>query len=119
MRITVFGAGAIGATVGAGLAEAGAEVSLVARGAHLAALGERGLMLKGPEDTTGRRIPDNKWICEIGPHHGPRGLRIGYMRSLGSESLEAAALGSQKNHLALFPTVGLDRNGIFAFNGLS
>ena len=48
MRITVFGAGAIGATVGAGLAEAGAEVSLVARGAHLAVLRERRADAKRP-----------------------------------------------------------------------
>ena len=47
MRICVFGAGAIGGYVGAKLAAKGeAEVSLVARGPHLAAMRERGLMLK-------------------------------------------------------------------------
>ena len=38
MRICVFGAGAIGGYMGVKLAEAGADVSLVARGPHLAAM---------------------------------------------------------------------------------
>ena len=45
MRICVIGAGAIGGFVGARLALAGHEVSLVARGAHLRAIRERGLLL--------------------------------------------------------------------------
>jgi len=45
VRICVFGAGAIGGYMGAKLAQAGAEVSLVARGPHLAAMRERGLTL--------------------------------------------------------------------------
>lgn len=45
MRICVIGAGAIGGFVGARFAFAGHEVSLVARGAHLRAIRERGLML--------------------------------------------------------------------------
>lgn len=47
MRVCVFGAGAIGGYVGAKLAAKGdAEVSLVARGPHLQAMRERGLVLK-------------------------------------------------------------------------
>ena len=45
-RICVFGAGAIGGMVAAHLAEAGADVSVVARGAHLRAIQERGLMVR-------------------------------------------------------------------------
>ena len=45
MRICVFGAGAIGGYMGAKLAQAGAEVSLVARGPHLAAMQQNGLTL--------------------------------------------------------------------------
>ncbi|MBT8426316.1 MAG: 2-dehydropantoate 2-reductase [Silicimonas sp.] len=45
MRICIFGAGAIGGYLGAKLARAGADVSLVARGAHLDAMCERGLTL--------------------------------------------------------------------------
>lgn len=45
MKICVYGAGAIGAYVGAQLASAGAEVSFVARGPHLAAMQAHGVRL--------------------------------------------------------------------------
>ena len=38
MRIAVIGAGGIGAIYGASLAKAGADVTFVARGAHLQAM---------------------------------------------------------------------------------
>ena len=47
MRIAVVGAGGIGAPYGASLAKAGAEVTFVARGAHLAAIRENGLRVEG------------------------------------------------------------------------
>ena len=47
MRIAVIGAGGIGAIYGASLAKAGADVTFVARGAHLAAMRERGLKVEG------------------------------------------------------------------------
>jgi 2-dehydropantoate 2-reductase len=43
MRIAVMGAGGIGGNFGARLAAAGEDVALIARGAHLAAIRERGL----------------------------------------------------------------------------
>ena len=45
MKVCIFGAGAIGGYLGVQLARAGAEVSLVARGAHLAAMRKDGLKL--------------------------------------------------------------------------
>ena len=45
MRICVYGAGAIGGNFAARLADAGNEVSIVARGAHLEAIRARGLTL--------------------------------------------------------------------------
>jgi 2-dehydropantoate 2-reductase len=45
MKICVYGAGAIGGYLGVQLARAGADVSLVARAAHLAAMRENGLKL--------------------------------------------------------------------------
>jgi 2-dehydropantoate 2-reductase len=45
MKICIFGAGAIGGYMGVKLAQAGADVSLVARGPHLAAMQENGLTL--------------------------------------------------------------------------
>lgn len=46
MRILVMGAGGVGGYFGAQLARAGHAVAFVARGAHLAALRERGLVLE-------------------------------------------------------------------------
>ena len=43
MKICVYGAGAIGGHLAARLHRAGAEVSVVARGAHLAAIQANGL----------------------------------------------------------------------------
>lgn len=49
MRIAVVGAGATGGFLGAHLARAGEDVVLIARGAHLAAMRERGLTVRGGE----------------------------------------------------------------------
>lgn len=55
MRIAIYGAGAIGGLLGARLASAGADVGLIARGPHLAAMQERGLELRhGGESTVTR-----------------------------------------------------------------
>lgn len=45
MKICIFGAGAIGGYLAAKLAQAGANVSIVARGPHLAAIRDKGLTL--------------------------------------------------------------------------
>ena len=45
MKICIYGAGAIGGYLGVQFARAGADVSLVARGAHLAAMRANGLKL--------------------------------------------------------------------------
>ena len=48
MRIAIMGAGAVGGYFGARLARGGAEVVFIARGAHLAAMRERGLVIESP-----------------------------------------------------------------------
>lgn len=55
MKICIFGAGAIGGYMGAKLSEAGAEVSLVARGPHLVAMQANGLTLI--EDDQRKMVP--------------------------------------------------------------
>jgi len=52
-RIAVFGAGAVGCWYGARLALAGAPVTLIGRGSHVAAIRERGLIL----EQGGERVP--------------------------------------------------------------
>jgi 2-dehydropantoate 2-reductase len=48
MRIAIMGSGSIGGYVGARLAERGEDVGFIARGAHLAAMRERGLRVASP-----------------------------------------------------------------------
>jgi len=48
MRIAVVGAGGVGGGFGAALAQAGADVTFIARGAHLAAMKSAGLKVTGP-----------------------------------------------------------------------
>lgn len=49
MRIAVFGTGGAGGYFGARLAQAGEDVTFLARGAHLRAIRERGLCVKTPD----------------------------------------------------------------------
>ena len=51
MRVVVVGAGAVGGVIGGRLARAGRDVVLIARGAHLQAMRERGLRVEGPDET--------------------------------------------------------------------
>lgn len=51
MKVCIYGAGAVGGHIAARLLRAGqAEVSLVARGAHLAAIRQQGITLQAPGD---------------------------------------------------------------------
>ena len=49
MKICIYGAGAVGGLVAGRLAQAGHEVSVVARGAHLTAIREHGLRIRTPD----------------------------------------------------------------------
>ena len=52
MRIAVVGAGGVGGGFGAALAKAGADVTFIARGAHLAAMKSKGLKIEGGRGET-------------------------------------------------------------------
>jgi 2-dehydropantoate 2-reductase len=52
MRIAVIGAGGVGGGFGAALAKAGADVTFIARGAHLAAMKRDGLKVQSPRGDT-------------------------------------------------------------------
>ena len=56
MRYIVYGAGAIGATIGGKLHQAGHEVALIARGEHLERLRADGLQLLGPDEDARLRV---------------------------------------------------------------
>jgi 2-dehydropantoate 2-reductase len=67
MKVCIYGAGAIGGYLGVQLSQAGADVSLVARGAHLAAMKANGLrLLIGDEERVVHpRCTDNP--ADLGP----------------------------------------------------
>jgi len=68
MRVAVFGAGGVGGYFGTRLAEAGHELSIVARGAHLAAIRRNGLRLESPRgDVVVRPRVATSEPAEIGP----------------------------------------------------
>ncbi|SET71748.1 2-dehydropantoate 2-reductase [Oceanicella actignis] len=71
IKICIFGAGAIGGFMGARLAAdpeaTGAEVSLVARGPHLAAIREKGLTLIEQERELNVRVRATDDPAELGP----------------------------------------------------
>jgi 2-dehydropantoate 2-reductase len=81
MKICIFGAGAVGGYLGARLAAAGADVSMIARGAHLAAIRTGGL---GLDEGDGEQVthphatdepaelgPQDAVIVTLKAHAGP------------------------------------------------
>ncbi len=104
MRICIFGAGAIGGTIGARLALAGHQVSLVARGAHLAALKADGLtLLQG----------GNKHHVKLAASDKPAelGLQDVVIIALKSHSLAGAVAD-------LVPLLGPETAVVTAMNGV-
>jgi 2-dehydropantoate 2-reductase len=81
MRICIFGAGAIGGFMGAELALAGADVTLIARGPHLAAMKANGLkLIRGGEEkiakvrafeTAGEAGPQDFVVITLKAHSVP------------------------------------------------
>jgi 2-dehydropantoate 2-reductase len=66
MRICIFGAGAVGSFLAARLANAGKQVSIVARGAHLAAIQKDGLRLEAPDGEITVRLPASDSPAALG-----------------------------------------------------
>lgn len=67
MKLCVFGAGAIGGHLGAILARAGVEVSLVARGPHLQAIRANGLTVSTGEERFTVKLPASDDPADLGP----------------------------------------------------
>ncbi len=67
MKACIVGAGAIGGFLGAHLVQAGHEVSLIARGAHLAALRGNGLVLRSKGATLALRVNAHESTDGLGP----------------------------------------------------
>jgi len=67
MRVCVFGAGSVGGYLAGSLAEGGASISVVARGAHLAAIRSEGLRVEMPDRSFTVRLPASDDPRELGP----------------------------------------------------
>lgn len=65
MHYVVHGAGAVGGVIGARLALSGADVTLVARGAHLAAIRDRGLVLDAGDGRHTIEAPATDTAAEV------------------------------------------------------
>jgi 2-dehydropantoate 2-reductase len=66
MKICVIGAGAVGGLLAARLAEAGEDVAVVARGAHLSAIREHGLVLREPGGQIVARVTATDRVADVG-----------------------------------------------------
>src|SRR5688500_14226840 len=86
MKILVYGAGAVGGFLGGILTAAGADVTLVARGAQFEALSRKGLILEGPR--SGRPDPIRVKVCRPGEEQPPYDLVV---VGLKSQHLSGAA----------------------------
>jgi len=67
MKICIYGAGAIGAYLGAQLAETDCDVSFIARGPHLAAMRKHGLTLRIGEEEKNVAVKCTDNPAELGP----------------------------------------------------
>jgi 2-dehydropantoate 2-reductase len=67
MKFLIVGAGAIGGYIGARMAKAGFDVTLVARGPHLRAMQERGVQVKSSEGDFTARPAVAASLDEVGP----------------------------------------------------
>jgi len=103
-RICIFGAGAIGGYLGARLAISNADVSLVARGPHLAAIRQNGLtLIEGGERTTQKLV-----AVENPADLGPQDFVI---VTLKAHSIPAVVETLQ-------PLLGKNTAVVFAVNGV-
>lgn len=97
MKIAIFGAGAIGGYMAVKLHQAGAQVSVIARGPHLAAMRERGLTLKSEGQTVTVRL-----LCTDKPEEaGPQDYVIVTLKAngLGPAAPQIAKLMGQDTAL--------------------
>ncbi len=104
MKLCVFGAGAVGGHLAAKLAASGHEVSVVARGAHLAAMQAHGVkLLHG-----GRTIVGS---VRAAPHAGALGAQDAVLVTLKANMLDAFAEQCA-------PLLGADSAVVFVQNGI-
>jgi 2-dehydropantoate 2-reductase len=104
MRICVYGAGAIGGNFATRLADAGNDVSVVARGVHLEAIKARGLTLRTGDRTVVAEVKASDRPADLGP------------QDVVISTLKASSLGDLAANVA--PLLGPETPVVFAQNGI-
>jgi 2-dehydropantoate 2-reductase len=104
MKICVFGAGAIGGHLAVRLARGGADVSVVARGAQLAAIQQNGLKVVTSAGELEARVRANADPAELGPQDA-------VLVTVKAPALPAVAA-------AIAPLLGPDTPVAFVMNGI-
>ncbi|MES2413101.1 MAG: 2-dehydropantoate 2-reductase [Pseudomonadota bacterium] len=104
MKVCIYGAGAIGGWIGHKLAAAGCDVSVVARGATLAALQQHGLRLNAGGSISAQKVRSSAAPSELG------------VQDLVVVAVKAPALPEVARHIA--PLIGPDTLVLTAMNGV-
>jgi 2-dehydropantoate 2-reductase len=104
MRVCVYGAGAVGGHIAGRLAKAGADVSVVARGAHLAAIQASGLTVRVRDGDIRARIRASDDPATLGPQDA-------VIVTAKAPALPSVAAG-------IGPLLGADTPVVFAMNGI-
>jgi 2-dehydropantoate 2-reductase len=104
MKICIFGAGAVGGHLAAKLAHGGQDVSVVARGAHLAAMRDKGIKLLHGEKTLHGKVRASDRASDLGP------------QDVVFVTLKANLLGTFAEAAA--PLLGRDTSVVFVQNGI-
>lgn len=104
MKVCVYGTGAIGGHLAARLAKGGAEVSVVARGANLAAFRQKGLTVRAPDGEMHCRPAASDNTAELGPQDA-------VVVTVKAPALPAVAAG-------IAPLLKPGTNVVFAMNGV-
>lgn len=104
MKVCIYGAGAIGGYIGVQLARAGADVSLIARGAHLESMRANGLTLLIDGEERNARLNCTDDPAELGPQDY-------VFVSLKAQSVPAVVD-------AMAPLLGNDTGIVTAVNGI-
>ena len=116
MKICVYGAGAVGAHFAARLADAGEEVSVIARGPHLEAIRKNGIVVEGGERTVKANVVATSEPAELGVQDlvivtvkgpSPPGILDGVKALLGPETPVIFGM----NGIVWWYFYGLDPNG--------
>src|SRR5262245_56820950 len=104
MKNCVFGAGAIGGNLAARLAVSGADVSVIARGEHLAAMKANGITLEMPKETITGKVKASSDPRELWP------------QDLVMVTVKAPALPDVAANIA--PLLKTDTSVMFVMNGI-